>query len=57
MRKKLIAVVIVLAAGLTPLATARPASAMMCERDLQGVCPVIGTVVCDVVAKGRPCLY
>jgi hypothetical protein len=56
-RKRSIAALIVVAAGALQLVGARPASAMMCERDLEGVCSVVGTVVCDVTAKGRPCLY
>ena len=57
MRKKLIAAAVVLSAVVTPVIIARPASAMMCERDLETACSVVGTVVCGVVAKGRPCLY
>ena len=56
MRKRFIAAAIVIAAAAVQLVGARPASAMVCEPDLQGACAVVGTVVCDVVAKGRPCL-
>ena len=54
-------VVLLLAAGAAvgfPMAVAAPsAHAMMCDPDLQAACRVAGTVVCAVVAKGRPCLY
>ena len=54
-------VIVALSAGATlgfPMALAAPsAHAMMCDSDIQPACQVVGTVVCGVVAKGRPCLY
>ncbi|MBW3536823.1 MAG: hypothetical protein KY395_03515 [Actinobacteria bacterium] len=35
---------------------AQATSAMTCEPEIQDVCTAAGTVICQVVAKGRPCL-
>jgi hypothetical protein len=34
-----------------------PAHAWTCESDLQQACSTAATVICTVVAKGRPCIY
>lgn len=56
MRKlKLTIVATVFAAG-TLVGAARPASAMTCAPELEDACRIVFTVVCDVAAKGRPCV-
>jgi hypothetical protein len=40
----------------TSLSFAAPANAMVCIEELRTPCSVAATLVCGVVAKGKPCL-
>ena len=55
MRKKLMAVLIVLGAASLQLAGARPASALTCSHDLDLPCRIIAFGICGVTAKSEPC--
>lgn len=41
---------------LMPFGGTAKASSMTCDPEIQDACIVAGTVICKVVAKGRPCL-
>ena len=42
--------------AVSSLSLAPPANAMVCMDGLDDACRVVATVVCGVVAKGKPCL-
>ena len=56
MRKLKIAIVALVFAAVPTLGVVTPASAMTCAPDLEDACRVVFTVVCGVVAKGKPCV-
>ena len=56
MRKLKFAIVAAVFAFVPLAGAARSASAMTCAPDLDDACRVVFTVVCGVVAKGRPCV-
>jgi hypothetical protein len=56
MRKLKVAIVALVFAAVPTLGAARPAAAMTCAPDLEDACRIVFTVVCGVVAKGRPCV-
>ena len=56
MRRLKIGIVATIFAAGALVGSARPASAMTCAPDLEDACRVVFTVVCGVVAKGKPCV-
>ena len=56
MRKLKVGIVAAVFAVVPLIGAARPASAMTCAPDLEDACRVVATVVCGVLAKGKPCL-
>jgi len=54
--KRLITLIAAVVFFVSTFAIARPAQAMTCAPDLEDACRIVATVVCGVVAKGKPCL-
>ena len=52
-----IAVVAATVAAFSALGLATPAQAWTCDESIEDACRTAATVICGVVAKGRPCIY
>lgn len=57
MKKLRILLVACVVSATSLLFTAPSAQAFTCDDDINDACQVAATVVCQIIAKGRPCLY
>ena len=54
--KRLKVLIVAAIFAVVPFVGTQHASAMTCAPDLEDACRVVATVVCGIVAKGKPCL-